>query len=227
MAEKADVIESPSWVMVPVELVRSGASKNAVLCFVSMGSFGKESRARVSTIAVRMRVKDKQIVRDAQTELIEGGFIRMISEAQEHTPRKWALWPYRAIEKQGVGKTGSLKNREPENPAPKQINSNESDNKDKNISTTTGQILGAFKTVWLKHHPSQKYAKGPGDAKQAKGLAEESITAPDVTAKAESWMKTADAYTQSKNHPWWLFIREFNSIKTATVPADGPKMPAL
>lgn len=206
MNEADEIIETPPFVMVPVEMIRGGATKNAILCFVAMGSFGPESRARVSSIAARMRVKEKQIVRDAQTELIERGFLKMLTEAREHKPRTWALWPFRAKEeKQAVGKTDPLFNSLPEIPSPKQINRDETDNSNK----ADQKPLKAGKhpdqdAFWKFAQPTFKAITGqalswprtPTFQKQiTEGLAAHGVE--ELTRRWDNYM--ADPYAQSRS----------------------------
>lgn len=89
-------------------------------------------------------------------------------------------------------------------------------------------LLDRFKEVWEDKHPGEIYIKGMGDRKLCLALVEAGVTVELIDVKARVWIAKADAYTKEKMHPFWLFVRAFNSVKIGPLADDdGPGKPSI
>lgn len=223
MAEQFEEIEQAAFVMVPVDLVRSAASKNALLCFLIMGSFGRESRAKVASIASRMRVKEKQIVRDAQVELVDLGFIRLKKMESEHEPRHWSLWPFRNWE-EGAEETGGGKKRPPEKAPPKHINIKQADRS----LLAHKAAIGTFMSEWQgsSNYSGQKYIPTGKDHANLKRLLQEGVEPELFSGKLKAFMLSRDPFDIGQRHSLSLFCSTFNKwpFIPAGIEAAGPQV---
>ncbi len=208
-----------------VELLESGLSEHARMCYVAMTSFGKESRAGKRAIQRRMGVKSLTTVKAAQAELLKAGWIILKRAGTVTTPNHWKM-----VSKVTLGHTApqggaqgdlGLGRTAPPKQEDKHEDKQERDTADaekeakKAKGLAIGALLGTFKKIWDVQFKDSYKANGQ-DAKAAVRLIEAGVTPENLEVRALQFVNSADPWIRARGHAFWVLELkwvEFRAVK--------------
>jgi len=216
-------ISHANYDMVTVDLIRSKASDKALLCFLAMGSFGAESRAKVASIAKRMRRAKEEAVREAQKELLDLGAIRLKKEATAQSPREWDIWPFpteeRGSEKRGASTRGASFGP----PKQSKIQAPKEDQQPAPAGISFKRAVELFFQRWSAHMgEGNVYRLTPADRMNLARFLKEPISEASFDAVLKAYLASNDRFVASKGFPLMYLLTQWNGwAQMAKQPGRG------